>query len=204
MKKIIISLLLISFSFDASAFNAGARVDDTNSLPTSIVPGANPSYIAQAAAITPAATATDVVTICGSATKTVKVIRSEITSYATGASVIDFYLIKRTTANTGGTSSAITSSRMNSSNSVATAVVTRYTANPSALGSGNTILVDHYEMSAVTGNSYFTFPWVEHFGNIGNQAITLNGVAECLAFNLNGQTLPSGMLAYVNFQWIEY
>ena len=56
--------------------------------------------------LVPASSATDVFTITGSATKTVRVTRIEITATTTAATpaALDVLLLKRSTANSGGTS----------------------------------------------------------------------------------------------------
>ena len=62
-------------------------------------------YVAQD--VTPVATATDVVVLSGSASKVIRVTKVSIVGTATAASIYDHYVIKRTTANTGGTTAAL-------------------------------------------------------------------------------------------------
>lgn len=94
-------LLLLS----AFAFNKAHAV--TNSR-TPIDPNyAAKTYSVALANFTPAALATDALVITGSPTKVVRINYVQITADATGVGIFDFYLIKRTAANTGGTASNI-------------------------------------------------------------------------------------------------
>lgn len=161
------------------------------------------TYSVCVADVAPAALATDVLVLTGSATKKVSINRVQITADATAASVIDFYVFKRSAANTGGTSTAPALVKHDSTNPAATAVATLYSANPSALGAGLLIRADHYALPAALTTGYPGTPWVEDFGIRKDQPIVLNGVAESIAISLNGQTIPAGMDMYITIEWTE-
>ena len=165
--------------------------------------GVKASYRVQIADGAVAATATDVVTLCGSATKTVRVQRIQVTADATAASVINLYVYKRTVVNTGGTSAAVTASQMDSSDPAPTSVVLKYSANPSALGTGVLFTGDHYALPAAATTGYPGTPWIEDFGIRNNRALVLRGVNQCVAFSLNGQTIPVGFGYYLGIEWTE-
>jgi hypothetical protein len=165
--------------------------------------GVKPTYHVTLADIIPAATATDVVTLCGSATKTIRVNRIQITADATAASVLDLYVFKRSVADTGGTSAAQTSVSHDSHDAVASAVVKLYSVNPTGLGTGILLVADHYALPAAATTGYPGVPWVEDFGNRNDKTVVLYGTAECLAFSLNGQTIPAGTGVYISFSWTE-
>jgi len=165
--------------------------------------GVKPSYRVQINDVTPVATATDVLTLCGSATKVIRVTKIEASADATGAAMVDFYIYKRTVANTGGTSAAITAAQMDSADAAPSSIVLRYSANPSALGAGVLVAGEHYEIPATTGNSYSSIPWNETFGTRNAKALVLRGTAQCVAFSLNGATLPAGLSLYVGIEWTE-
>ena len=93
-------------------------------------------YVAQD--VTPVATATDVVVLSGSASKVIRVTKVSVVGTATAASIYDHYIIKRTTANTGGTSTTKTAAQSDSSDAAQTATLSLYTANPT-LGTGVTV-----------------------------------------------------------------
>lgn len=151
--------------------------------------------------VSPAASATDVFQLIGSATKTVEITKIIISGTQTTAGLVDFYVKKRSTANTGGTSSASTNVPLISTDAAATAVGAIYTANPSALGTdvGN-IYIQALPIGASTAS---TNNIVEiNFGERG-RALILSGVAQALAINLNGVTVTGGSLK-ITVEFLEY
>lgn len=147
-----------------------------------------------------AASATDIAVISGSATKTTYVQRVIVTGIQTTAGLAEVLLIKRSTADTGGTSSAPGIVPHDSSNAAATSIVLAYTANPGALGTAvGTFRRAYAPIAGVTSvvNPIVVFD----FGDKG-QAITLRGVAQQLAVNLNGVTITGGTFDIV-IEWYE-
>lgn len=153
--------------------------------------------------VTPAATATDIFTISGSATKTIRINYIQITADATAASVIDFYIYKRAAANTGGTATHPAIGKNDSLDADPTAVVTLYSANPSALGAGVLISADHYALPAAATTGYPGAPWFEEFGIRNDKSLILHNAAEMLAFSFNGQTIPAGCKVFITVAWTE-
>src|SRR5271166_514249 len=136
-----------------------------------------------------AASPTDWVVIGGSATKTVRVTNITVCGTATAASTIDVVLIKRSSADTGGTPVSATAVPLDSNDAAATGTVVYYTANPTGLGTavGN---VDAVKLNL--GASGAAGCGSVDFGTRNSQAVVLRGVAQQLAINLNGATVPSG------------
>jgi hypothetical protein len=159
------------------------------------------TYSAGIASYAIAGLTTDFCTITGSATKTIKVKEASIET--TGGGLIDnVLLLKRSTANTGGTSTTLTDVAHDSTNSAGTAIVRAYTANPTALGT----LVGN--IRGIKTNSPLTTSSTDpqsldfKFGDNTEQAIVLRGTGEVLAFNLAGMTITSGNAACF-FEWTE-
>src|SRR5574340_18635 len=97
MKHILAALALL-------LIGAIAHADGVSSYTTRVTTeSVKPSYRAEIEAFTTAATPTDIITICGSATKVVRVTRIQATADVTNPSVMGIRVYKRTTANTGGT-----------------------------------------------------------------------------------------------------
>lgn len=162
------------------------------------------TYRATVSDLAPAASATDVTTICGSATKTVKVKYVQASADSTAAASLDFYVFLRTAVDTGGTSSIVVSTSADPTNDPAsTAVVRSYTANPSALGTGVMIIGDHYAMPAATSTGYPVTQWMETFGTRNGKPLTLRGINQCVTFGFNGQAIPAGTIMYANWEWTE-
>lgn len=193
----------LATAIDASTGNAVIPFADHNGALYSNTGSIVSTYHAVLTATTPVATATDVLTLCGSSTKTIKLTHLQATADATAAAVIDFYTLIRTTANTGGTSAAITAASHDSNNSAATATVLKYTVNPSALGTGVVFAADHYSMPSAASTGIQSTPWAVDLGIRNTQPVVLRGTANCFAFNLNGQTIPAGMNLYVTIEWTE-
>lgn len=146
----------------------------------------------------PAATATDVFTISGSATKTVTVIAAGIFSTQTAQGSNFWHLVKRSAADTGGTST--TPSPFVVSNGPATAVVRQYSANPTGLGASAGFMCPPLRVpSPPPANA--GLPTDGKFAADMGQIVLAQG--ELLAWNFNGQAIPSGMQIWPWFRWTE-
>jgi len=168
------------------------------------IPSSVPAtYRCQVADVTPAALATDVFVLQGSATKTVKIKRIQITADATSPSVLDLYCFKRTAANTGGAVTAPAVLKNVTANPAPTALVSLYSVNPATVGAGILAAADHYALPAAASTGYPGVPWVEDFGGADKQALELDGISEFLAVGLNGQTIPAGTTLYIMVEWTE-
>lgn len=210
----LISLLLFTGSVAAATPNwfipytlAGGNGVDSSmaSMVVSKQAGDASTYSIQINDYAPAALATDVFTISGSATKKIVVTKIEVSAHASGAGTIDFYVFKRSTLNTNGTlyGTQPTIVSHDSTNPASTTTIKLYSANPT-LGAGAMIRGTHYTLPGTSQNAYVPQPWIEEFGMNGfNQGIVLNGVNESLSFSLNGQTIPSGFDFYFTIEWIE-
>jgi hypothetical protein len=150
--------------------------------------------------VTAAAAATDLVTITGSATTTVYVTRVTISGTQTTAGLVDVVLLTRSTANTGGTSGAVTAVAHDTTDAAAAATVLAYTANPTPgtlVGNIRRRYVPVDAPASVVGTEVVTFD----FGDKG-RPITLRGIAQVLAVNLNGATVTGGVFD-VEIEWYE-
>ena len=147
-----------------------------------------------------ATTPTDIFTIYGSSTKTIRITRIALTATQTTAAQRDVLLIKRSTANTGGTSTAVNAVPHDSTSSAATASVKSYTLNPTALGTAvGTLRSRKVYIGTTTGNSD---ELIIEFGPINAQEIILRGTAEGLAINLNS-IASTGNLFDISIEWTE-
>ncbi len=166
--------------------------------------GQKPTYSAVIADFTPAATATDMVQIRASATKTVRITNICVSGDATGNSTEDIYLVKRTAANTGGTSAAVTITKYDSNDATPTASVVSYSVNPTGLGAGSLIAANHIAFPALTnptvpvGNCAFTFGT-----RPARTAVLRAGTNEAISINWNGNAVPAGASLYMTIEWTE-
>jgi len=174
--------------------------NDSAPLRAEATPGSKATYVASGTVV-PVTGATDLVTIIGSATKLVKLIRvvfsGTIVTAAINGSVS---IIKRSTADTAGTSTAPALNPLDSNNAAATAVMAAYTANPTLGTTVGTIWQAKYlYVIAASGNpSVLTID----FNQLG-QAGTLRGVAQQLALNLNAVAFASAGSVDYSFVFTE-
>jgi hypothetical protein len=89
-----------------------------------------PSYVGQILALAPAASATDIFCVDGSATKEISIRKIVLSGTATAAGSAPVSVIRRNALDTGGTSSVPNIGSLNVGNPTATAAVIQYTANP--------------------------------------------------------------------------
>lgn len=120
---------------------------------------------------------------------------------ATAAGAYDFLLIKRSTANSAGTSSTPAVVPLDSTNAAGTAVVKAYTANPT-LGSAVGTIVSRKATVTTAAGAIPEVPLVIQFGQGQAQEIVLRGVAQMLCLNLNGATMTGGSLN-IDILWTE-
>ena len=174
---------------------------------TQIKPSTQRTYRAASAFTAPAASTTDFWEIKYGSNK-IKILKIEYCfsgTFGTPTSQQAF-LIKRSTANTGGTATTETNIPVNSGSAAGSAVVKTYTANPSGLGTsiGRVKSFAHAGDVYINGSGGFSiFPSrvVYECGPM-EEPITLNSSGETLAMNFNGST-ASGEHIAVTVTWIE-
>lgn len=173
----------------------------SGTVTASVGDGTKSSYSAGIITMNLAALATDFFTISGSATKTIRV--TEIFVVFTGGGVIaTAQLLKRSTANTGGTFTTPTAVPHDSNNASGTAVVRAYTLNPTLLGTLVGVVRAERANSPLLTSTTNPEDISYAFGIRPSQAMVLRGTGETLAFNLNGVTLSSGT-ATAFVEWTE-
>lgn len=188
----------INFIAGAQPF-IGTNLDVTTPLPP--VTSTFGSFIAASSPFTPGAAPTDVFSITGSANRKVTVIRMGIITVQTTAGMNVWNLIKRSTANSLGTSAPVTRVSIDKAYPAATATVLQYTANPT-LGT----LIGNVWSGRVPSPIITTAPAdIEksiNF-NVVTQPITLSGINDVLAWNFGGATLPPGLSVQALVAWTE-
>ena len=181
----------VTISFAASInelYNRKAAAGDgqINSIP---LESSTNTYSAALTGIVPATSATDIFTISGiSGSQHTRILRIEITATQTTAAVRDILLIKRTTANTGGTFTTATG--IGHAFFTATESIKGYTANPTALGTG-TLLRSSKVLIGPTTAEAGTIVW--EFGDTLGQPLILDLNTDSICVNLNGVTYSGGL-----------
>lgn len=180
-----------------------AATSITNAVPTIMGNSTISTYLASTGYFTPVATATDMVGIVGSGTKTIKIQKITMSGTQTTAGINKYFLIKRSTADTGSTPSAATLVPLDSTNAAATAVVQTYTTtNPTTGTPVGTIAsksIADPAPAAVSGTADVVLFDAKNSG----QPIVLRGVAQELDLNFAGAAIPSGLSVSVDVQFTE-
>lgn len=147
--------------------------------------------------ITVAASATDIAILPGNASNAVYVTKVIVSGTQTTAGTGLIQLIRRSTANTGGTSASITAVAHDTTDS-AVSLPLSYTANPTPGTSVGTMRSETIVLGNATSVSG-KVTW--DFGERGKHVL-LSGVAQGLAINLNGATFTGGVIN-ISFEWFE-
>ena len=186
--------------------NSGGNLDrqraapGTTGVPSVSIEGTKTTFSTASLDFTPVTTATDIWTLLGSGTKTVRLLRLTITGFATAAISVNLQLIVRSTADSGGTSStpALVPHDTNGSPS-ATAVVNLYSVNPTLGTSVGPIRARKLNLGA-TGSAG-TVEW--NFSDKNDQAPVLRGATQQLCLNWNGAAVPAGTLLDIEAEFTE-
>ncbi len=154
-------------------------------------------------AFTPAATATDIWQVVGSATKTVRVLRIAISGVATAAIAINLELIRRSTATTGATPTALTVSQHDSNDAAPTALVNALTVNGTLGSTGGVLRSQRLNLGAVGAAGIVGAPLIWDFSTRNSKGIVLRGVAQQVALSWGGAAIPSGTLLCIDCEFSE-
>lgn len=196
-------LLLIGALIGAMLAPAAAQINTVAS--TGLTTGylGRSTYSAAFFGLVPAASATDVVCIAGSATKTVKVMNIKISGSAGTLVSLPLVLLRRVTVDTGGTAGTTTAnpantiSKRDTTIGTASAVPISYTANPTITDSAPTYIDSVMVTLPTTAAGTVIVPAVFDFGkDVENflQPPILVGVAAQICVNLGAVSVSSGVL----------
>lgn len=209
MKRLLLALgLLLAPTLAAAQCIA---VGGVNTVPQ---PGVNclsePSvatFGATGIGLVPAASATDIACLPGNASNVVRIQRVTISGTAGTLVNVPITLLKRASANTGGTPATSTALpvayRFDANSAAPVSVPIAWTANPTIVDTTPGILAHRVVNFGTTGTTVATangiFDWL---GRNYMAAIILRGVAQNLCVNLNTTSISSGVLG-VSFTWTE-
>lgn len=192
-----------SINADITADNP---INTANGLVVRNIPKVRETYSACVVNLVVAGSATDIFTIQGSNTKNIYIHKITVSGTRNVHNHNVVILNKRSSINTGGTSTVITAVPHDSNNAPATATVRSYTANPT-LGTlvGNlkstTVSFPVRQPSNAQGNGGGVNPWIWEYSDIG-QPITIRGNTQQVGINLNGTSIP-GSNINISIEWSE-
>jgi len=185
-------------AFSASV-NKARTANTTASLHVDTVDGAlltanrnsrKATYSVVAPAIALVASATDVFEIKGAADRRIEINKITVSGVQTTAGLVAISLLRRSTANTVGTSTVPVAAKHDSSDAATLAAAKAYTANPTVGTAAGVVRTVRVPIGVVTGA---VPPTVIDFGSSG-KPVTLTSETESLALNLGGVTVDGGSL----------
>ncbi len=149
----------------------------------------------------PAANATDVLQLIGSATKLIRLKAIYISGTATAAANIIVNIIQRSALNTGGTPVAITPGQHDANDDAAAATLQYFTANPTGLGAGKTIRGGRLNLAPAANGAIdrLLFDWSWH----NDKSPLLLTAAQSICVNLGGAAVPAGGSLDISCEWTE-
>jgi len=171
--------------------------------PNTVIPADSltPTYTAAVSNLSAAGAATDIFTITGSASKIIRIRELRMMGRRTSAGDFAFEIIKRSTANAGGTFATVAGVVHDSTDPDATAVVRAYSANPSTLGTSIGVVRTGRVYFSGSGSASVPNEVGYTFGGM-DRALTLRGTSQVLAMNFIGQTI-AGTAVQVYVKWTE-
>lgn len=197
LKKTLPALVALAAVFALFAPEAKAQVPSYSSPVLQ-----RPTYAAAASFTYPVTGVGDAACLVGSATKTIRVSHVRVSGTdATPQSAV-MSLVKRTAANSGGTSTQPSIATYDSSvTAAATAVMNAYTVVPTP-GTGIAIRADEVNLLATT-TATSVVDYAFNPQDQLNQAITLRGVAQSLCVNFPNALTTNAAALNVTFEWTE-
>lgn len=144
---------------------------------------------------------TDFFSIRGAAGKIIKIIGIRLSGSATGNNNVDVALLKRSTANSGGSPTTATITPLDSTNPTPSATVVTYGSAPTLGTLVGPVCACQLEIPARTGVGGYILEW--QFNRNGAGPIILRDANEMLTLNLYGTTLPAGTNLNITVTWTE-
>lgn len=168
-------------------------------MPVSLGDGQKKTFSSSTTGLVTASSATDIFELNNSAgTKTLKLVKIELTGYAGTAVTIPVNLIKRTTLNSAGTASTVTVVP-HVTGDTATGVAKSYTANPTTGTSAGNV-VSSYVTLPLTATALPYLKW--EFGTKASEKSVTLAANESLVLNIGGTTVSSSIIG-ISSCWTE-
>lgn len=150
----------------------------------------------------PVTGATDILTLAAAASSplTARLTRVAVSGISTSAASIDIQIVRRSAANSGGTSAPVTPATHDTNNTAAVSVLTQYSVNAASLGTAVAVLRSRKLNLALTGAAG-AVEW--DFGVSNDQSLVSRSSNQVLALNLNANTIPSGTSMNIEIEFTE-
>ena len=160
------------------------------------------TYSANVSELLAANSPTDIFAITGAANTKIEIIGISFSATKNNTGFIDLKIIKRSTANSGGTSTTLTNVPHDSADAASMATVRAYTANPTLGTAVGEIYSEKTLVPSATANSARGSSAISLASTLDSKPITLRSASEVLAINLNGMT-AAGISIDASITWVE-
>ena len=150
-----------------------------------------PSYRLVITNYAPPATPTDVLVIQGAAGVITRIREIQLSGVATSATNILFNLVRRSTADTGGTSAVQTSAKRDPLDGAAATVINLYSVLPSGLGTA-VANAEGGRLNLAPASNASIDRFITQYSWMNEKGITLRGASDFLCLNLGGTAWPAG------------
>lgn len=163
------------------------------------------TYSASIAALAPAASATDLITLTGNANTTVEVTHTECSGVSTAAATASLEAVVRSTADSAGTPSAMTAVPHDSNDPAAQGTVTAYTANPTTGTLVGIVAAGKLSTNTAATSAFGAQTLVWDFGaKAEEQPVILRGATQVFALNGAGASFTAGAALNCTLRWTEF
>lgn len=195
-------LLLLVTLVCSTAFSANPIIPANGRL---VYPSSPPNHTFSvvSALFGPPATPTDICTLQGSATKLIKIYKIRLSNTQTTTGINNWFIVKRSAVDNGGTSVSLTPVAMDSSEISPTGVPKYWSAVPASLGAAVGTVSQRLIPAPAPASNAVAFYEFDYSPVTGGKAITLRSAAETVAVNFNGAALPTGLSTECEFLWTE-
>jgi hypothetical protein len=160
------------------------------------------NYVASFSSVAPAANATDIITVTGSGTQTIIIKKIEVSGVATVGDKYRLALLRRSTADSGGTATTSTAVTLDTGQAANTATFNQYSANPTLGTLVGQPMSNWVVPLSIAGAGVSTNPVVLFEATDTLKGIVLRGTSQQLAINGLGTSIPTGGLLDVNI-WFD-
>lgn len=171
------------------------------------LPAARATYSLATSGQTLTSSATDFLTIGGSVSNTLRIVRVACDGTATANGIAKIVALKRSTSDTGTVGPIPTVVALDSNNPTSTATVNTYSANPTTGTLVGNLRVGNLTLPAAApaSGTIVGAPLVWEFGNSpgGEQGVVLRGSSEVFALNGAATTFPSGHAINCAVTWTQ-
>lgn len=193
-----LNVTAISTGTAAVSFSGGPGPQFITQLPSQ-----RPTYSASITGLATAASATDFFTLTGATGIVTRITFAQCSGIATTVGTADIVALKRSTANTVGTSTAPTAVPMDANSAAASSTVLAYTANPTTGTLVGNIRAQKIGLPlANTGAINGPVTW-DFATRPGTQEVVLRAATQVFALNGAGATLAAGAALDCNVEWTE-